>query len=83
MKKNILLSVITLLSFIIVLISLIQPQFEEEKNEYVANINTNKLHYPECVSAKHMKECNKIYLLCTRDDAILQGYIPCCNCIGK
>ncbi len=47
---------------------------------YVANKNTKKFHYTDCSSAKKMKDSNKVYLECTRDEAISDGYSPCGNC---
>lgn len=47
---------------------------------YIANKNTNKFHYPYCNSVDKMKEKNKKYLTCTRDQAIFQGYSPCRIC---
>ena len=47
---------------------------------YVANKNTKKFHIPTCSSVNQMKEKNKKYLNCTRDEAISQGYDPCGNC---
>lgn len=47
---------------------------------YIANKNTKKFHYPYCHSVNQMKEKNKKYLTCTRDQAISQGYSPCGNC---
>ena len=47
---------------------------------YIANKNTKKFHYPTCSSVEQMKESNKKYLNCTRDQAIQQGYEPCGRC---
>ncbi len=52
----------------------------EPSNNYIANKNTQKFHYTHCSSVKKMKEENKKYLSCTRDQAISQGYSPCGNC---
>ena len=52
-------------------------------SSYIGNKNTKKFHYTYCKSVKQMKESNKAYLECTRDQAISQGYSPCGNCIGK
>ena len=48
--------------------------------DYVANVNTKKFHNPGCNSVKKMKESNKEYLHCSRDEAIANGYSPCKNC---
>ena len=50
---------------------------------YIANKNTKKFHYPNCSSVEQMKEKNKKYLSCTREEAINQGYSSCNRCIGK
>ena len=47
---------------------------------YIANKNTKKFHYPTCGSVGQMKESNKKYLNCSRDQAIQQGYDPCGRC---
>ena len=47
---------------------------------YIGNKNTKKFHYTYCSSVKKMKDSNKKYLECTRDQAISQGYSPCGNC---
>lgn len=52
----------------------------EKVCEYIGNINTKKFHYPECSSVGQMKEKNKVYLNCTRDEAIAGGYNPCGRC---
>ena len=47
---------------------------------YIGNINTKKFHNPHCHSVKQMKEKNKKYMTCSRDQAISQGFSPCKNC---
>lgn len=47
---------------------------------YVSNKNSSKFHYPTCDSVLQMKEKNKEYLTCTREEAISQGYSPCRVC---
>lgn len=47
---------------------------------YIGNKNTNKFHYTCCSSVKKMKGSNKVYLVCTRDQALAQGYSPCGSC---
>ena len=48
--------------------------------DYIANLNTHKFHYPWCASVKKMNESNKWYYHGTRDQLISQGYMPCKNC---
>ena len=55
----------------------------QEICEYIGNANTKKFHYPDCGAVSQMKEKNKVYLNCTRDEAIKDGYNPCGRCIGK
>ena len=52
----------------------------EKVCEYIGNRNTKKFQYPECSSVGRMKEKNKVYLNCTRDEAIADGYAPCGRC---
>ena len=52
----------------------------QEICEYIGNANTKKFHYPECGAVSQMKEKNKVYLNCTRDEAIKDGYTPCGRC---
>ena len=47
---------------------------------YIANANSKKLHYPDCSSVDQMSEHNKVYLNCTRQQALAQGYDPCKRC---
>ena len=48
--------------------------------DYIGNKNSMKFHYPECTAAGKMKETNKVYLHCTREKAIADGYTPCEQC---
>ncbi len=60
-----------------------EPTSLEEKKEihkYIGNADSKKFHYEYCISIKRMKEENKIYMECTREEAIAQGYIPCKKC---
>ena len=52
----------------------------QEICEYIGNANTKKFHYPNCGAVSQMKEKNKVYLNCTRDEAIKDGYNPCGRC---
>lgn len=47
---------------------------------YIGNKNTKKFHYPSCSSVGQMKEKNKDYLSCSREDAVGMGYVPCKRC---
>lgn len=49
-------------------------------SSYIANKNTKKFHLPSCTSVSKMKEKNREYLNCTREQAISEGYVPCGNC---
>ena len=56
-----------------------EPQ-KSNSADYIGNKNTKKFHYPSCSSLDQMKESNKDYLHCTRDEAIAKGYDPCKRC---
>ena len=47
---------------------------------YIVNIKTGKFHYPDCRGAKQMKESNKQYVTCDRQELIQQGYESCGIC---
>lgn len=47
---------------------------------YIANLNTHKFHYPGCRSVGQMKEENKWYFYGDRQELIDQGYEPCKIC---
>ena len=51
-----------------------------EKHEYIGNKKSKKFHKPSCSSVKQMNESNKVYLNCTREEAIAKGYDPCGRC---
>ena len=53
---------------------------EGEAQEYVVNTNTGKFHYPDCSSVKDMKAKNRSDRVCTRDELIDAGYVPCKRC---
>lgn len=60
-----------------------KSQISESNNitnaKYVGNINSMKLHYPDCSSVKDMKDKNKRFFK-SRDKAIKQGFTPCSIC---
>ena len=51
-----------------------------EPMKYIGNKNSMKFHYPECSSVTAMKESNKVYFNCSRDEIISAGFIPCQLC---
>ena len=53
---------------------------DKRPSSYVGNKNSKAFHHPSCDSVKKMSEKNKIYMECTRDEAVAQGYNPCGNC---
>ena len=57
-----------------------QSNTSAKTNSYIANKNTGKLHYSWCSSVDQMKDTNKKYLNCTREQALSQGYDPCKRC---
>ena len=52
-----------------------------EPTKYIGNKNSKKFHYPECSSVTAMKESNKVYFNCSRDEIISDGFIPCHRCL--
>lgn len=49
-------------------------------HDYIGNKNSMKFHYTECTAAGKIKGTNKIYLHCTREKAIADGYTTCGQC---
>ena len=74
--------IIVLISLgITVVIRLVNPLIIEEAiDNYIANKNSKKFHYPSCKSVDQMSEKNKWYYNGSRDTLIEQGYVPCKNC---
>ena len=54
---------------------------DDEKYTYIANANSLIFHYDSCPAIDQMKDYNKIYLDCTKEEAIRQGYKPCKRCM--
>ncbi len=54
---------------------------DENFSGYILNTNTYKIHLPDCSSVDDMKEKNKKYYSGTIEDAKLEGYTPCHNCL--
>lgn len=48
--------------------------------DYILNVNSKKIHYPNCHSVKRMNEENKHGTNMSRDELIEMGYDPCKNC---
>ena len=53
---------------------------ENNERDYIVNTKTGKFHYPDCRGVKQMKEANKKYVTCDRQDLISQGYESCGIC---
>jgi competence protein ComEC len=53
---------------------------EDNGQDYVANKNTKKFHYPSCSSADDIKASNRWDFYGTRDELIDMGYVPCKRC---
>ena len=47
---------------------------------YVLNMNTHKMHYPNCSSVAQIKDTNRKDFSGTREEAIAMGYVPCKKC---
>lgn len=58
-----------------------RPAGEEKSGQdYVANKNTLKFHYPSCSSVAKMKQANRWDFHGTREELIARGYVPCKRC---
>ena len=57
-----------------------RPDNADDGENYIANLNTKKFHYPWCHSVQAMKESNKWFFHGSRSELIQKGYIPCKNC---
>ena len=58
-----------------------EREYEEgEEGRYVLNIDSYKIHYTWCHSAKRMNDSNKKYVTDTVENLIDKGYSPCGNC---
>lgn len=47
---------------------------------YILNIDSKKIHYPTCASAKKIKESNRAEHIGDYSDLLTQGYTTCGNC---
>ena len=47
---------------------------------YVLNMNTHKMHYPDCSSVSQIRDTNRKDFSGTREEAIAMGYVPCKRC---
>ena len=58
------------------------PESTPEKHEmdYIVNVKTGKFHYPDCRGVRQMKESNKRYVTCDRQELLDQGYESCGMC---
>lgn len=57
-----------------------KEEHDEDKKEYVLNVNTKRFHVPSCSSVQKMKEKNKKEITAKRQDLIDMGYSPCGAC---
>ena len=61
-----------------------EPKIEQDTvpvvTNFIGNKNSRVFHLPDCKSVTDMKEKNKEYLSCTRDEAVEHGWKPCGNC---
>lgn len=55
-------------------------EIQDNGQDYVANKNTKKFHYPYCSSADDIKPSNRWDFYGTRDELISKGYVPCKRC---
>lgn len=57
-----------------------KTDMKEDKVTFIANKNSKIFHIPDCQSVLSIKEKNKKYLTCTRDEAINKNFTPCGSC---
>ncbi len=57
-----------------------KTDMKEDKVTFIANKNSKIFHIPDCQSVDSIKEKNKKYLTCTRDEAINKNFTPCGSC---
>ena len=65
--------------------SLVEHSLEENNTKgdevtFIANKNSKIFHIPDCQSVMSIKEKNKKYLSCTREEAINKNLTPCGSC---
>jgi len=53
---------------------------EKHEMDYIVNVKTGKFHYPDCRGVRQMKESNKRYVTCDRQELLDQGYESCGIC---
>lgn len=53
---------------------------EGKERTYVLNTNSKKFHYPDCSSARQIKEENKEIFTGNREELLQRGYDPCKRC---
>lgn len=53
---------------------------DEQKQNYVLNTKTNKIHRPNCSAIKSMKDTNREDFYGTKEELIDQGYTECKTC---
>ena len=53
---------------------------EKHEMDYIVNVKTGKFHYPDCRGVRQMKESNKRYITCDRQELLDQGYESCGIC---
>ena len=51
-----------------------------ESMQYIGNTNSKKFHFPDCSSVSAMKETNKVFFNCSRDEIVSEGFVPCIVC---
>lgn len=53
------------------------PTQASEPSRYIGNKKSKKFHFPECSSVNVMKESNKVFFNCSRDEIISDGFVAC------
>lgn len=60
-----------------------RADLNQEEREYVLNLNTRKIHLPDCSSVSDMSWKNKKVVKGTMEKIQKKGYTPCKNCLGQ
>ena len=59
-----------------------ETDFENERNLFVLNTNTKKVHLPNCKSVSTIKDKNRQDYEGTLKELKDRGYTPCMNCLS-
>ena len=57
-----------------------QPPEASSGSRYVLNNSSKKFHNPDCPSVRQMSPQNMQEVVCSREELVNQGYVPCKKC---